>query len=101
MRTCEAEKSLNSPQPMGSCKTALMMRDAKSVVVTGAGGMIGSATIRRLRAMGCSVLAIDIGEPTASYAGVTSFTADVTDPAQIDSIAATVRQLFGHADALV
>jgi 3-oxoacyl-[acyl-carrier protein] reductase len=78
-----------------------MMRDAKSVVVTGAGGMIGAATLRRLRDMGCSVLAIDISEPTSSYVGVTSFTADVTDPAQIDSVAATVRQLFGHADALV
>ena len=78
-----------------------MMRDAKSVVVTGAGGMIGAATLRRLRDMGCSVLAVDISEPTASYVGVTSFTADVTDPAQVESVAATVRQLFGHADALV
>ena len=78
-----------------------MARDAKSAVVTGASGMIGAATVRRLRDMGCSVLAVDINEPTSSYVGVTPFTADVSDPAQAEAIAATVRQLFGHVDALV
>ena len=78
-----------------------MIRDAKSAVVTGASGMIGIATVKRLRDMGCSVLAVDINEPISTHVGVTSFTADVTDAAQIESVAAAARQLFGHVDALV
>jgi NAD(P)-dependent dehydrogenase (short-subunit alcohol dehydrogenase family) len=78
-----------------------MMRDAKSAIVTGASGMIGAATVRRLRDLGCSVLAVDLHEPVSSYVGVTNFTADVGDPLQIESVAATARQLFGHVDALV
>jgi len=78
-----------------------MMRDAKSVVVTGASGMIGVATVKRLRDMGCTILAVDISEPVSSYVGVTHFTADVSDPAQVESVGATAKQLFGHVDALV
>lgn len=78
-----------------------MMRDAKSAVVTGASGMIGVATVKRLRDMGCSILAVDINESISSHVGVTSFTADVTDAAQIESVVAAARQLFGHVDALV
>ena len=78
-----------------------MMRDAKSAVVTGACGMIGVATVRRLRDMGCAVLAVDISEPTSNYVGVTSLTADISDAAQVESVAAAARQLFGHVDALV
>ena len=63
--------------------------------------MIGVTTVRRLRDMGCTVMAVDISEPVSSYVGVTSFTADVSDLAQVESVAATARQLFGHVDALV
>src|SRR5262249_34112025 len=78
-----------------------MMRDAKSAIVTGASGMIGAATVRRLRDLGCSVLAVDIHAPVSNYVGVTNFIADVSDPAQTESVAATARQLFGHVDALI
>jgi len=78
-----------------------MLRDAKSAIVTGASGMIGAATVRRLRDLGCSVLAVDIHDPVSHYVGVTNFTADVSEPDQIESVAATARQLFSHVDALI
>ena len=36
------------------------MREVKSAVVTGASGMIGAATVRRLAEGGCAVLAVDL-----------------------------------------
>ncbi len=78
----------------------MIARQCRSAIVTGAAGMIGSATVRQLRAAGCAVLAVDLKAPEASD-GVTPFAADVTDPAQIDALAARAMQLFGHAEALV
>jgi NAD(P)-dependent dehydrogenase (short-subunit alcohol dehydrogenase family) len=77
------------------------MREVKSAVVTGASGMIGAATVRRLAETGCAVLAVDIVSPAARHDAVTAFTADVSDPDQIAAIAKRAAQLFGHADALV
>ena len=77
------------------------MRDARSAVVTGAGGMIGTATVRLLAERGCAVLAVDRVPLPAQPDGVTSFTADVTDPEQVAAVAARAAQLFGTADALV
>ena len=77
-----------------------MGQDAKSAIVSGAAGMIGAATVRRLRDMGCDVLAVDKVEPARSN-GVIPFIADVTDPAQIEAIAAEAARRFGHAEALV
>lgn len=78
-----------------------MAGDTRSAVVTGASGMIGAATVRRLRAMGCAILAVDIVEPDADQEGVTFFLADVTDPGQVEAVAAKAEQRFGHADALI
>lgn len=77
------------------------MRDAKSVVVTGAGGMIGAETVRRLAESGCTVLAVDIIEASTAHDAITSLRADVTNPEQVAAIAARASQVFGHADALV
>ena len=77
------------------------MREVKSAVVTGASGMIGAATVRRLAETGCAVLAVDIVSPAARHDAVTFFSADVSDPDQIAAIAKRAAQLFGHADALV
>jgi NAD(P)-dependent dehydrogenase (short-subunit alcohol dehydrogenase family) len=78
----------------------VITRQCRSAIVTGAAGMIGSAVVRQLRDAGCAVLAVDLKAADASD-GVTAFTADVTDPAQIDALVARAERLFGHADALV
>jgi len=75
-------------------------RMGRAAVVTGAAGMIGSATVRHLREAGWLVLAVDLREPDATE-GITTLAADVTDPEQAARIAARAGNLFGHADALV
>jgi len=77
------------------------MCDVKSAVVTGASGMIGSATVRLLVERGCTVLAIDKATSPERQDGVTPFVADVTDPKQVAAVAVQAEQLFGTADALV
>ncbi len=77
------------------------MREAKSAVVTGAGGMIGAATVRALAEAGCAVLAVDLVKPVTAHNFVTPFVADVTDPGQVAAIAKQAAHVFGHADALV
>jgi NAD(P)-dependent dehydrogenase (short-subunit alcohol dehydrogenase family) len=77
------------------------MREVKSAVVTGASGMIGAATVRRLVEAGCAVLAVDLVKPAEAQNHVTPFAADVTDPDQIAAVAHQAARLFGHADALV
>ena len=85
-------------RPIGNASGA---RECRTAVVTGASGMIGVATVRRLVAAGCAVLSVDINPPPSRHANVTFLKADVTDPAQIEVIAARAVSLFGHADALV
>jgi NAD(P)-dependent dehydrogenase (short-subunit alcohol dehydrogenase family) len=77
------------------------MREVKSAVVTGAGGMIGAATVRRLAEAGCAVLAVDLVKPATAHPFVTPFVADVTDLDQVAAIANQAAHLFGHADAVV
>jgi len=77
------------------------MREVRSAVVTGAGGMIGAETVHCLGALGCAVLAVDLIEPSVTHPSVTPLRADVTDPEQVAAIAAHASRLFGHADALV
>lgn len=77
------------------------MRETTTAIVTGAGGMIGAATVRRLAAAGCKILAVDLAPPANVPDGVTPFAADVTDPEQVAAVAARAAQLFGHAEALV
>jgi NAD(P)-dependent dehydrogenase (short-subunit alcohol dehydrogenase family) len=84
-------------------------RDCKSVIVTGGSGMIGRATVERLAASGCDVLAVDVNaaaladlEKTPRGAGhVSTFVADVTDPAQVAAATEKAQSLFGTIDALV
>ena len=75
-------------------------RTQRAAIVTGAAGMIGSATVRHLRQAGWSVLAVDLREPDIAD-GIAALAADVTDPEQAARIAVQARTLFGHADALV
>jgi NAD(P)-dependent dehydrogenase (short-subunit alcohol dehydrogenase family) len=85
------------------------VRDCKSVIVTGASGMIGRATVARLAALGCDVLAVDINaaaltelEKTSGSRGRGStFVADVVDPEQVAAATVKAQALFGTIDALV
>jgi len=77
------------------------MRDAKSAVITGASGMIGTATVRLLAEKGCAVLAVDRVPFPMRQDGVTFFAADVTAPEQVAAVAAQAARSFGTADALV
>jgi NAD(P)-dependent dehydrogenase (short-subunit alcohol dehydrogenase family) len=84
-------------------------RDCKSVIVTGGGGMIGRATVERLAASGCDVLAVDVNAAALtelakgdkSRGRVSTFVADVVDPAQVAAATAKATALFGTIDALV
>lgn len=77
------------------------MREARSAVVTGASGMIGTATVRLLAEQGCAVLAVDRTASLPQQDGVTFLAADVTEPGQVAAVAAVAARLFGTADALV
>jgi NAD(P)-dependent dehydrogenase (short-subunit alcohol dehydrogenase family) len=84
-------------------------RDCKSVIVTGGSGMIGRATVERLAASGCDVLAVDVNAAAlavlekASSTGrrISTFVADVVDPAQVAAATARAQELFGTIDGLV
>ena len=78
-----------------------MRFEGKTVAITGAGGGIGSALVRRFAAEGASVRCIDIdaGRASAAAAAVGSaaevVVADVTVAAEVE------RALAGHVDVLV
>jgi len=83
--------------------------NVKAAVVTGAGSGIGRAVSLALAADGWSVVAagrrIAPLEATAAMAAegsgtVTPVACDVTDPASVEALFATARQLFGRVDLL-
>jgi NAD(P)-dependent dehydrogenase (short-subunit alcohol dehydrogenase family) len=84
-------------------------RTCRSVIVTGGGGMIGRATVERLAAAGCDVLAVDLNaatlaelEQTSRTGGkVSTFVADVTNPSQVSAATEQAMALFGGIDGLV
>lgn len=77
------------------------MREARSAVVTGASGMIGTATVRLLAERGCAVLAVDRVPSPVPQDGVTFIAADITQPEPVAAVAAQAAKLFGTADALI
>lgn len=69
-------------------------------LVTGAGGGIGEALVKQLRASGCIVIATDVTAP--AFAGtdnnappVYAFALDVTDSKAVDALVAKVEQEIG------
>jgi NAD(P)-dependent dehydrogenase (short-subunit alcohol dehydrogenase family) len=81
------------------------------VIITGAGGAIGSATAGVLAAAGAIVVISDINLPAAEYtakrvSAQTGWTAlairtDVTDEAQLQELVDTTRAKFGKITALI
>jgi 3-oxoacyl-[acyl-carrier protein] reductase len=80
--------------------------EGKTAIVTGAATGIGAATARLLAERGARVLAVGLQperlrETVAAIDGAEAFDADVSDPAQIDAVAAGAQAAFGGADILV
>ncbi|OBK18742.1 SDR family NAD(P)-dependent oxidoreductase [Mycobacterium asiaticum] len=69
----------------------------KTAVVTGGGSGIGLAVVKRLRADGLNVAAIDL-KPSDDDLG---FTADVTERSQVDDALSAIRDRFGPVTILV
>jgi 3-oxoacyl-[acyl-carrier protein] reductase len=80
--------------------------EGKTAIVTGAATGIGAATARLLAERGARVLAVGLQperlrETVAAIDGAEAFDADVSDPAQIEAVAARAKEAFGGADILV
>ncbi len=78
----------------------------KAALVTGAGAGIGEACARRLAAGGARVAVVDRDEPAAERVagelrGAIAIHADVSDPAAVDAMVATVAEQFGRLDVAV
>lgn len=75
----------------------------KVVLVTGAAGGIGAATVRALLAEGATAVASDLKPPASDLAidAAIFITADVTDRASVDRLVAQTQEIAGHIDALV
>jgi NAD(P)-dependent dehydrogenase (short-subunit alcohol dehydrogenase family) len=80
--------------------------DARVVIVTGAAGGIGAATVELLAARGASVLAVDVN-PTAlgrlradRYAAVATRVSDISDEDEARSCVGEALERFGRLDGL-
>ncbi len=84
--------------------------EGKACVVTGAGSGIGKAIAERLSEEGGKVLCVDLNGETATVTvegihhadGIAeAFTADVSDPKQVDAFIARCVELYSGIDVLV
>lgn len=77
----------------------------RTVIVTGAGGGIGAAAVKRLVEEGAKVIAVDITdealEEIGDLAGVTPLAGDVTDPGVNDQMVATALDRHGQLHGAV
>ena len=73
----------------------------RTAVVTGGGSGIGAAVAERLRKDGLQVAVIDLKPSDAASSRTSSFTADVTDRAQIDAALSAIRDQLGAVTVLV
>jgi NAD(P)-dependent dehydrogenase (short-subunit alcohol dehydrogenase family) len=90
---------------MSSVPQATYRDDAlkgRVAVVTGAGGGLGGAIVRRLAGMGATVVATDLKAPALpdGVAGL-SLACDVADEKSVEALAAAVKDKFGRCDILV
>jgi len=81
-------------------------QDAKSrerpiAVVTGAAGGIGNAIVERLVADGMTVAAVDVRPMKPASDSVFTFSCDVSDPVQVETLVRQVEEEVGRATAVV
>jgi NADP-dependent 3-hydroxy acid dehydrogenase YdfG len=92
----------------GSCEHSESL-DGRVAVIVGAGGAMGGETAARLGEAGCGLALVDLDEGALQRVAaaldpagdVLVAAADITDRAQVDGAAASVRERFGRADILV
>jgi NAD(P)-dependent dehydrogenase (short-subunit alcohol dehydrogenase family) len=73
--------------------------DGKVALVTGGASGIGLATVRRLRAEGARVAAVDLNEPRGDDPSDLHVVADVADPGAWPGIVARIEEQLGGIDA--
>src|SRR3954454_10981166 len=83
-----------------------MSFEGKNAIVTGAATGIGAATARLLAERGARVLAVGLqadrlNHTVAGIEGAVAYEADVSEPGQIEAVAARAEQELGGADILV
>lgn len=81
-----------------------MSDPGRSVVITGAAGGLGSATVHRLAGAGWTVYAADLDSPALHALAsdrVVPIALDVTDEASVEAMAATVAAATSRLDAVV
>lgn len=74
-----------------------------AVIVTGAAGGLGSATVAALASRGADVLAVDLaadGLERLAGVGAVPHAADVSDPAAVEGVVKTAMERFGRLDAI-
>jgi 2-hydroxycyclohexanecarboxyl-CoA dehydrogenase len=75
--------------------------NVRTGVVTGGGSGIGLAVAQRLRRDGHRIATIDLKPSEAASSDTFSFTADVTDRAQVDAALSAIRDQLGPVTVLV
>lgn len=75
--------------------------DGMVALITGAGGMIGSAVARRMAEGGASLALADREAPQPIGENSRSYAADLGDPALVQALVAAVLKDFGRIDCLV
>ncbi|WP_299784524.1 SDR family oxidoreductase [uncultured Marivita sp.] len=81
--------------------------EGKTALITGGASGIGRATAKALQAEGVKVILVDLKGDDVSKAaadlgdGVNALQADLTDPRQVDGLAASVEERFQMPDILV
>ena len=72
--------------------------DNKIIILTGASGLIGRATLKKLEDLGATVIAVDLikNEDYNHF-----IQCDVTDISQLDYLVTSVNEQFGRIDGLI
>lgn len=90
-------------EPDRRYSAAMNLLRGKVAVITGAGGGIGAALARRLRAEGCRLALVDVREAALPERApdITTHAIDVSDAGAWDALAREVERAHGAADLLV